>query len=74
MGYHINIYIGVCGFFLLNVLYLYRKSGGGLMNEFEQNVQSKTNDVSDSIMGFVVSFGFFATMFIIAVVVELIGR
>ena len=43
------------------------------MNEFENNVQSKTNDVSDSIMGFVVSFGFFATMFIIAMVIKLIG-
>ena len=48
-------------------------SGGGFMNEFEKNVQSKTNDVSDSIMGFVVSFGFFATMFIIAMVIQLIG-
>ena len=43
------------------------------MNEFEKNVQSKTNDVSDSIVGVTVSFGFFATMFIIAVVIQLIG-
>lgn len=50
------------------------RSGGGLMNEFEKNVQSKTNDVSDSIAGFVISFGFFATMFIIAMVIKLIGE
>lgn len=43
------------------------------MNEFEQNVQSKRNDASDSGAGFFVSFGFFATMFIIATVVKLIG-
>ncbi|XJZ26289.1 YqzM family protein [Bacillota bacterium Lsc_1132] len=43
------------------------------MNEFEQNVQSKRNDATDSGVGFFVSFGFFATMFIIATVVKLIG-
>ncbi len=44
------------------------------MNEFEQNVQSKRNDAIDSGVGFVVSFGFFATMFIIAVVIEFLAR
>lgn len=43
------------------------------MNEFEQNVQSKRNDATDSAAGFIVSFGFFATMFIIATVIKLIG-
>ncbi|MCL6574346.1 MAG: YqzM family protein [Bacillus sp. (in: Bacteria)] len=43
------------------------------MNEFEKNVQSKRNDAIDSGVGFVVSFGFFATMFIIATVIKLIG-
>jgi hypothetical protein len=43
------------------------------MNEFEQNVQSTRNDALDSGMGFFVSFGFFATMFIIATVIKLIG-
>lgn len=43
------------------------------MNEFEKNLQSKRNDAIDSGVGFVVSFGFFATMFIIATVIKLIG-
>ncbi|MDP4162293.1 MAG: YqzM family protein [Bacillota bacterium] len=43
------------------------------MNEFEKNVQSKRNDALDSGTGFGVSFGFFATMFIIATVIKLMG-
>ncbi len=43
------------------------------MNEFEKNPQSTRNDAIDSGVGFVVSFGFFATMFIIATVIKLIA-
>ncbi|MBS4191365.1 YqzM family protein [Bacillus sp. FJAT-49705] len=43
------------------------------MNEFEKNVQSKRNDAVDSGVGFIVSFGFFATLFIIATVVKVVG-
>ncbi|MBJ8028201.1 YqzM family protein [Bacillus cereus group sp. N21] len=43
------------------------------MNEFEQNVQSKRNDAIDSGVGFIVSFGFFATIFIIATIIKFIG-
>ncbi|MGX5633699.1 YqzM family protein [Bacillus thuringiensis] len=43
------------------------------MNDFEQNVQSKRNDAIDSGIGFIVSFGFFATLFIIATVIKFIG-
>ncbi|AJI41788.1 yqzM-like family protein [Bacillus anthracis] len=43
------------------------------MNDFEQNVQSKHNDAIDSGVGFIVSFGFFATLFIIATVIKFIG-
>ena len=43
------------------------------MNEFEKDVQSQRNDAIDSGVGFVVSFGFFATMFIIATVIKVIG-
>jgi hypothetical protein len=43
------------------------------MNEFEKHIQTKRNDAIDSGMGFVVSFGFFATIFIIATVIKLIG-
>jgi hypothetical protein len=43
------------------------------VNEFEKNVQSKRNDAVDSAVGFIVSFGFFATMFIIATVVKVLG-
>ncbi|WP_077214038.1 YqzM family protein [Bacillus dakarensis] len=43
------------------------------MNPFEKDVQSKRNDAIDSGVGFIVSFGFFATLFIIATVVKFIG-
>ncbi len=43
------------------------------MNEFEQNVQSKRNDFVDSVVGMVVSFSFFAALFIIATVIKAIG-
>ncbi|WP_069203038.1 YqzM family protein [Bacillus testis] len=43
------------------------------MNTFEKDVQSKRNDLIDSGVGFIVSFGFFATMFIIATVIQYVG-
>ncbi|KIL53411.1 hypothetical protein KP77_03870 [Jeotgalibacillus alimentarius] len=43
------------------------------MNEFEQNVQSKRNDLIDSGVAFVVSFGFFATLFIVGTVISVVG-
>ena len=43
------------------------------MNEFEQDVQCKRNDAIDSGVGLSVSFGFFATLFIIGTVVQFIG-
>ncbi|MBU8879458.1 YqzM family protein [Bacillus sp. FJAT-29790] len=43
------------------------------MNQFEKNVQSKRNDAIDSGMGFAVSFGFFAVLFIIATVIKVVG-
>ncbi|MEK0286648.1 YqzM family protein [Caldifermentibacillus hisashii] len=43
------------------------------MNEFEQDVQSKRNDFIDSAVGFIASFGFFATIFILAGVIKAIG-
>ncbi|MEH7120809.1 YqzM family protein [Neobacillus vireti] len=43
------------------------------MNHFEKEVQSKRNDAIDSGVGFGVSFGFFALIFIIATVIKLIG-
>ncbi|MBU9713385.1 YqzM family protein [Evansella tamaricis] len=43
------------------------------MNEFEKSVQSKRNDAIDSGVGFIVSFGFFVTIFIIAQVIEFFG-
>jgi hypothetical protein len=43
------------------------------MNQFEQDVQCNRNDAVDSGVGFFVSFGFFATLFIIATVVKLVA-
>lgn len=47
--------------------------GGANVNEFEQNVQCKRNDAIDAGVAFVVSFGFFATIFIIGTAIKLIG-
>ncbi|MET3574712.1 YqzM family protein [Bhargavaea ullalensis] len=44
------------------------------MNEFEQDPQTKRNDVLDAGMGFVVSFVFFSLIFVIATIVELVAR
>lgn len=44
------------------------------MNQFEQSVQSKRNDAVDSGVGFGVSFIFFALMFIIATIVEMVAK
>ncbi len=59
--------------FLVSIIYTRIEIGGVVVNEFEKNVQSKRNDAVDSGVGFVVSFGFFATMFIIATVIKFIG-
>jgi YqzM-like protein len=47
--------------------------GGITMNEFEKSVQCQRNDAVDAGVGFFVSFGFFATIFIIGTVIKLIG-
>lgn len=47
--------------------------GGVAMNEFEKDVQSKNNDVVDSIKGFAFSFVFFFLIFTIGVVISVIG-
>lgn len=41
------------------------------MNQFENEVQSNRNDAVDSAVGFIASFGFFATIFIVAVIIDL---
>ncbi len=55
------------------IVYTIMEIGGVVVNEFEKSVQSKRNDAVDSGVGFIVSFGFFATMFIIATAIKMIG-
>ncbi len=43
------------------------------MNHFEKDVQSKRNDLIDSGIGFVVSFGFFTVIFAIGVILKAIA-
>jgi len=43
------------------------------VNEFEKNIKNTRNDVIDAGVAFVVSFGFFATIFIIATLIKVIG-
>lgn len=59
--------------FLQAMFYTRIEIGGVVVNQFEKNVQSKRNDAVDSGVGFIVSFGFFATMFVIATVIKFIG-
>jgi hypothetical protein len=55
------------------ISYTKKEIGGVTVNEFEKNVLTKRNDAVDSAVGFIVSFGFFTTLFIIATVVKLLG-
>ncbi|WP_077327090.1 YqzM family protein [Virgibacillus siamensis] len=43
------------------------------MNEFEKDVQSKNNDVVDSIKGFTFSFLFFVLIFAIGVTISVVA-
>ncbi|MBD7983098.1 YqzM family protein [Sporosarcina sp. Sa2YVA2] len=43
------------------------------MNEFEQDVQSKRNDLIDSGVGFVVAFVAFSAIFVIATIVDFVA-
>jgi len=43
------------------------------MNKFEQDVQSKNNDVVDSIKGFSISFIFFVGIFTIGAIISYIN-
>jgi len=60
--------------FFLIMLYNGNKLGGVIMNPFEKDVQCKRNDAIDSGVGFLVSFLFFAFMYVIAVVIEFVAR
>ncbi|GEN52007.1 YqzM family protein [Halobacillus litoralis] len=44
------------------------------MNEFKNDIQSKTNDVIDSGLGFVFSFVFFFVIFFIGVLFSFLGQ
>jgi len=59
--------------FFQNINYTKMESGGVAMNDFEHDVQSKRNDLIDSGVGFLVSFGFFSAIFIIATVIDIVG-
>jgi hypothetical protein len=48
--------------------------GGVNVNEFEKDVQSKGNDVVDSMKGFGFSFVFFILIFAIGVVMSVVAQ
>lgn len=56
--------------FLIHFILYYVCIGGIHMNKFEQDVQSRNNDVVDSIKGFSISFIFFAVIFTIGAVIS----
>ncbi|WLD92145.1 YqzM family protein [Alkalihalobacillus sp. AL-G] len=43
------------------------------MNDFEKDVQTKTNDVVDSGLGFIYSFLFFTVIFFIGVIIKAVA-
>lgn len=47
--------------------------GGVHMNEFEKDVQSKNNDVVDSIKGFTLSFVFFLLIYVIGATISVLN-
>lgn len=59
--------------FFMYLFYTCNYIGGVIVNEFEQNPQSKNNDVVDSIKGFGFSFLFFVLIFAIGVAFNYIG-
>jgi hypothetical protein len=68
-----GIHKRVLDFFFLFAYTKKRNRGGEeTVNEFETRVE-KRNDAVDSAVGFIVSFGFFATLFIIATVIKVVG-
>lgn len=59
--------------FLNDLAYTIGDMGGVNMNEFEKDIQSKTNDVVDNIKGFTFSFVFFLLIFAIGVTISVLG-
>jgi len=55
------------------LFYTWDYIGGVHVNEFEKDVQSKNNDVVDSIKGFGFSFIFFVLIFAIGTVINVVG-
>lgn len=60
--------------FFISIAYTYNRNRRvAEMNHFEKDVQSKRNDLIDSGMGFVWSFGFFTLIFALGVIIKLIA-
>ncbi|SFA69981.1 YqzM-like protein [Lentibacillus halodurans] len=55
------------------LFYTWDYIGGVKVNEFEKDVQSKNNDVVDSIKGFAFSFIFFVLIFAIGAAINVVG-
>ncbi len=55
------------------LFYTWDYIGGVNVNDFEKDVQSKNNDVVDSIKGFTFSFVFFVLIFAIGTVINFVG-
>lgn len=60
--------------FFYVLIYTMVDIGGVNVNEFEKDVQSKGNDVVDSIKGFGFSFVFFILIFAIGVIMSVIAQ
>lgn len=60
--------------FFCILFYTMNDIGGVNVNEFEKDVQSKGNDVVDSMKGFGFSFVFFILIFAIGVVMSVVAQ
>ncbi len=59
--------------FLPIIIYTIMDLGGVAMNEFEHDVQSKRNDLNDSMVGFIVAFIGFSAIFIVATIIDVVA-
>lgn len=59
--------------FFQAIIYTRIGLGGVAMNEFEQDVQSKRNDLIDSGIGFIVAFVGFSAIFLVATIIDVVA-
>lgn len=70
---NLTIYTNVLAF-SARIFYTGHDKEGIVVNPFEQDVQCKRNNLIDTIVGFIVSFGFFTFLFVLATLIDVFSR